>query len=223
MKLLTLGNPKATKSIDYGYLTGILHLLPHTLSGHNVCPQASPGCSASCLNLTGRGGLTSAQAARRRRTLLYFNNPEAFYTHLTSDVYTLMDEALRRGLKPAVRCNGTSDMPRVAMYMAAKFPDVQFYDYTKIKAHALRRDRPANLYLTFSRSETNEADCLDVLKSGVNVSVIFGDRFPDEWNGYRVIDGDKHDLRFLDPTPVVVGLTPKGKLAKQDTTGFVVR
>lgn len=39
--------------------------------------------------------------------------------------------------------------------------------------------------------------------------------------GREVIDGDKHDLRFLDKQNVVVGLLAKGK-AKQDATGFVI-
>jgi len=37
----------------------------------------------------------------------------------------------------------------------------------------------------------------------------------------QVIDGDKDDLRFLDPKGVVVGLIAKGK-AKRDTSGFVI-
>lgn len=49
------------------------------------------------------------------------------------------------------------------------------------------------------------------------------DRVPAEWNGMRVIDGDEHDLRHLDPRGVIVGLTPKGRKAKRDTSGFVVR
>jgi hypothetical protein len=46
---------------------------------------------------------------------------------------------------------------------------------------------------------------------------------PETWNGYRVINGDEHDLRHLDPKGVVVGLSPKGHKAKRSTSGFVVR
>ena len=41
--------------------------------------------------------------------------------------------------------------------------------------------------------------------------------------GFQVIDGDKHDLRHLDPKGCVVGLSPKGLKAKRDTSGFVLR
>jgi len=38
--------------------------------------------------------------------------------------------------------------------------------------------------------------------------------------GHPIIDGDEHDLRFLDPAPVVVGLRPKGSLRGTES-GFV--
>ena len=60
-----------------------------------------------------------------------------------------------------------------------------------------------------------------LLNRGTNVSVVF-DRVPGEWLGRKVIDGDAHDLRFLDPEGVIVGLKAKGR-AKKDTSGFVVR
>ena len=80
---------------------------------------------------------------------------------------------------------------------------------------------PSNYSLTFSRSETNEAQCLEVLNRGGNVAVVFRKELPTHWNGFPVINGDENDLRFLDPKGVVVGLKAKGK-AKSDTTGFVV-
>ena len=81
---------------------------------------------------------------------------------------------------------------------------------------------PSNYSLTFSRSETNETQCLEVLKRGGNVAVVFRSKaLPTHWNGFKVINGDENDLRFLDPKGVVVGLTAKGK-AKTDTSGFVV-
>jgi hypothetical protein len=101
------------------------------------------------------------------------------------------------------------------------FPRIQFVDYTK-NPNRFARQLPANYYLTFSRSESNEADSLRLLAAGHNVAVVFAAR-PSHWNGYRVIDGDLHDLRHLDPKGVVVGLSPKGNKAKRDMSGFVVR
>ena len=107
--------------------------------------------------------------------------------------------------------------------MADEFPDVQFYDYTKLPKPELRI-RP-NYALTFSYSGHNLPDAPDALAHGVNVAVVFavrkGFELPETWNGYRVIDGDLHDLRFLDPKGVVVGLRAKGR-AKKQTSAFVV-
>ena len=42
-----------------------------------------------------------------------------------------------------------------------------------------------------------------------------------KWRGYSVVDGDKDDLRFLDPKQSIVALYAKGR-AKKDKSGFVV-
>jgi len=51
--------------------------------------------------------------------------------------------------------------------------------------------------------------------------VVFKDKFPAEFMGRRVIDGDVNDFRFNDEENVIVGLKAKGK-AKKDTGGFVI-
>jgi len=104
------------------------------------------------------------------------------------------------------------------------FPDVQFYDYTKIPARALkwaRGDMPANYHVTFSASESNDDASRMVAMSGGNVAVVF-DQIPTSYYGRSVVDGDNSDLRFLDPVGVIVGLKAKGD-AKRDDSGFVKR
>ena len=63
------------------------------------------------------------------------------------------------------------------------FPNVQFVDYTK-NPRRLERPLPANYSVTFSRSETNEADAIKILERGHNVAVVFADSMPEAWNGY---------------------------------------
>ena len=53
--LLTTGNPKIEKGLEFGYLPFILHLAPADLSGFETCPKRTIGCSAACLNTAGRG------------------------------------------------------------------------------------------------------------------------------------------------------------------------
>ena len=98
-----------------------------------------------------------------------------------------------------------------------------YYDYTKIPAR-LYRPKPANLYLTFSLSEDNKEEAEKILGLGLaNVAVVFkGKTLPKTFMGKEVVDGNKHDLRFLDKQGCVVGLLAKGR-AKKDKTGFVIQ
>ena len=45
-------------------------------------------------------------------------------------------------------------------------------------------------------------------------------KLPEKWLGRKVIDGDKHDLRHLDPKKIIVGLRAKGRAIK-NFNGFV--
>lgn len=106
--------------------------------------------------------------------------------------------------------------------LPALFPEIQFVDYTKNPNRL--GNAPDNLDLTLSYSVENSADCVKALMAGHNVAMIFDGGLPDRFAGFPVIDGDKHDLRHLDPKGGhIVGLTPKGRRAKLDQTGFIIR
>lgn len=220
MKLLSVDNVKTRKGESQGYLTAVLHLAPHTLSGSNMCSKASAGCSAACLNTAGKGVNPHIQLSRVRRTESYLNDRDVFLKKLRADLRMLARKAAREGLKPAARLNATSDQPKLALKMAAEFPGIQFYDYTKIK-EVFTWPWPANYHATFSRSEINAEECMEVLELGFNVAAVFEDR-PPYYKGYEVLNGDLSDLRFLDKRGCIVGLSAKGK-GKRDQTGFVIR
>jgi hypothetical protein len=223
MKLLTIGNTKTVKGEAMGYMTFIMHLAPAKLSGYNTCPMASVGCALACLNTAGRGRFTATQEARIRKTRWFFENRDTFMFQLAKDIEAAIRKANREGMTPVFRLNGTSDIRWETVPVAgfanimAVFPNVQFYDYTKL---ANRRDLPANYHLTFSRSESNDVDVTSMLGTDTNVAVVF-DVLPETWNGRKVIDGTETDLRFLDAKSVIVGLLAKGK-AKKDTSGFTL-
>ena len=102
------------------------------------------------------------------------------------------------------------------------FPEVQFYDYTKILGRKV--SEISNYHLTFSAADGNDIDVTKAVAQGYNVAVVFGIKktlpMPEDYVGMPVFNGDDSDLRFLDPKGVVVGLYAKGK-AKKDTSGFV--
>lgn len=156
---------------------------------------------------------------------------------------------LHTGMVPVVRLNGTSDLPwesfKIPCHNSDLFelcPGVQFYDYTKNPkraADSLREGWPTNYRLVLSRSEKNLLECTRHLLDGGNVAMVFDTKRKQElpqfwspghcWNPaggspdeFPVIDGDKDDLRFLDPSPCIVGLRAKGP-AVHDKSGFVIR
>lgn len=225
MKLLTTGNPKLMKGEKKGYLSFVLHLAPANLSGKEVCPKRTAGCTSACLNTAGRGGIFKKgentnviQQARIRKTKMFFENREQFLVDLESDIRLGIKQAEKQGLIPAFRLNGTSDLAWEKYGIIEKFPNVQFYDYTKIRGRKVSHLK--NYHLTFSRAESNEMDARLAASNGMNVAVVFKN-VPDNYMGRAVINGDETDLRFLDPKSVIVGLKAKGK-AKKDTSGFVI-
>jgi len=229
-KLLGINtNYKTVKSEKVGVLTGIIYMAPYNLSGKNVCPAASAGCAAACLNTAGRGAMNVVQRARLEKTNRFWDDRKQFMHDLAGEIGKLKRQAEAKGLKAAVRLNGTSDLPYekykvgdTGKNIMELFPDVQFYDYTKLDNRFTKgQTLPANYHLTFSRAEDNDHKLDDVLKH-TSAAVVFAGELPATWRGYPVIDGDEHDARFTDAGPgVIIGLTAKGK-AKHDASGFVV-
>ncbi len=229
-------NPKVAKNGKLGVLSAPLHLAPASLSGFNVCAQASQGCIEACLHTAGNPLYMQAKAqARINRTLAYFKARKAFMAVLAFEIAALQAKATKQGMDCGIRLNATSDIPfesvaldidgiRYSNAMHA-FPSVSFYDYTKITKRALRHAdglMPSNYHLTFSRTESNHADCVTVLERGGNVAMVFDKGLPESYIGFPVINGDETDYRPLDPKASIVGLKAKGK-AKADMSGFVVR
>jgi len=225
MKLLSEPNTntKLAKSGAYGYHTYSLALAPHNVSGYNVCAHASTGCSGACVSSSGRGKIRNVIDARVRRTKLFFEDRKEFMRQLEFEIGIAIATARHNGYEPAFRLNTFSDINWENYGVIQKFPDVAFYDYSKNYQRMLRYaygSLPDNYHLTFSRSESNDVDVQQVMRLGRNVAVVFNE-VPAVWHGKTVVDGDEHDLRFLDPEGVVVGLKVKGD-GKKDSTGFVL-
>jgi hypothetical protein len=229
MKILNKGNAKTKKGEKFGYKTFGIHLAPSTLSGFNACLWASKACIKACLNTAGHGQRESVQIARIEKTKKFFQEENLFMEKLVEEITAAIKSAKKANLTPCFRLNLTSDIPWEAKKINGQtlfelFPQVSFYDYTKSfnrMKNFLSGKMPQNYHLTFSRSESNEALCELVAKLGGNVAVVFRNSLPEKYLGKKVIDGDKNDLRFLDPKNSIVGLIEKGK-AKNDESGFVV-
>lgn len=216
-KLLTISNPKTAKGIDAGYLTGVLHLAPAWESSYNTCPAHTKDCAAACLYFAGRGAMSKIQQARIARTKLFFEDRQTFLSKLDKDINTIFYYGIQANLNTSIRLNGTSDIRWEVYGVPQQYPDIQFYDYTKISN---RRNLPSNYHLTFSFSGSNLTNCKEALTNGMNVAVPFI-KMPNRWLGHEVIDGDKNDLRFDNGGPYIIGLKAKGRLRKQPTSIFL--
>lgn len=244
-KLLNVdSNAKTVKGQKEGFLTGVLYLAPYKLSGFNTCAMAELAqCFKPCLNTAGRAGIIKTgestnpiQQARIRKTKQFYNERQQFMLTLVKDIEKLIKQANKLGFIPLVRLNGTSDIKWENItfdyeFMHGKirtitifdlFPEVQFYDYTKIPN---RKELPSNYDLTFSYSGVlaYQKYAMQAIDSGMRLAVVFRmqDKIPANFLGLPCVDGDNTDIRHLDPKRSIVALYAKGR-AKKDYSGFVI-
>lgn len=224
-KLLSAGSTNA-KTAKNEIPTFILYLAPaDTIGTHNLCPFASEGCKKACLYSAGRGAFSNVQTARINKTKFWANDRANFYIQLADELLQINSKTTD---KVAIRLNGTSDIDHLALllrytginFLAPEYSNILFYDYTKSFKH-WQKYHGTSYKVTFSRSEINESDCIKVLLDGGNIAAVFSGELPQFYKGFPVIDGDKTDLRYFDPSGVIVGLKAKGK-AKKDLSNFVI-
>lgn len=214
------GNAKLSKDRRY-YNCGI-SLAPANLSGWEVCFGRTAACTELCLGFTGQAeGLSSITGFRIGRTKMFFEDRDLFMEVLRAQLHEVDRRAKRMGVRVAFRPNILSDLPwhNLAPWMFEEFSHWKFYGYTKVRSYVrafVNGKLPKNYHLTFSWSERLRiSDVKKLLSQNVNVAVPFFDAetlrpfIPRKWNGFRVINGDKSDLRFMDARGVVVGLSTK--------------
>ncbi len=191
-------------------------------------------------------GTNATRESRKHKARLFMANRAAYMNEVARAIVRIVIRARRENLTPCIRLNGSTDItwerirfdlePKTAAMVAPMrrgdwkltqvtllelFPDIQFVDYTKNPNRMGKT--PANLHLTLSYSGANSQACVDALNAGHNVAMVFHGGLPVSFAGFPVVDGDKHDLRHLDPRGgFIIGLSPKGATAKRDKSGFVV-
>ena len=269
----------------------LIHFMPAAQSGFITCPCASGGCASECLNTAGNmGSLGGKSVSRLKRTWQMAKEAPFVLNRIKREIAGKYRKAQANNHKLVIRLNGTSDFDWTkykdenGKSLFQIFPDVQFYDYTKVgdRVDKLPKENP-NYHITFSRSEKpeNQEQAKKLLDAGHNVAVVFGPGktggaselifkpkvnpntveilkaqgiipkdyiytgkkagetlLPTTFEGFHVVDGDGHDLRFLEKKNkgkgVVIGLTAKGSSAfenfdlkdkqfKADRSGFVVQ
>lgn len=232
MKLLSpaSSNTKLRKSQGAGYRLVSLSLAPADSADPNrtVCAQASNGCKNVCVG-SHTGLVTifkSIMESRVKRTLFFLDHPEAFMKMLRDELRHEQAIAERLGEYLICRPNCFSDISWESQryHLPQDFPDVTFFDYTKV--HGRIGKQPANYTLCGSWSEEpkHQRACIDILENGRGtVAVPFANvgkyvsrlaytqvlprmhRLPGAPRSYSVLDGDANDVRSFDRI-----LTPSG-------------
>ena len=201
-----------------GELTYGIYLAPADSSGYNVCEGASKWCKAACLNMSGHNKIDTRgviQNARVKKTQLIINYPAFMLDWITAEIKRYHKSALDRNFTFSVRINCTSDLDITkyknsrGLNLLEQFPDIQFYDYTKIFSRLDQGMVYSNYDFTYSFNGVNYNKCLEALKRNVRVAMVFEKTLPLSYDGFKVVNGDKYDARYLDPDNAIVGLVFK--------------
>lgn len=220
-----IGTSTQSAKMNYSYKKGVetlcIYLAPWNLSGYQVCPNGMY-CKDLCLNGSGHnkadiisnnGNIfeSSINKARIKKTKLFYENRELFMELFIKEIIKTKNHAEKNGLDFAVRLNGTSDLsPEVFTYKGKNileiFPDIQFYDYTKVENRLSLQFKYPNYDLTLSYNGYNWDACKKYLEQGGKVAVVFENELPKLWHGFHVHDANGYDMRYLDEPGTIMGL-----------------
>ena len=220
--LLSTNNAKTIKGEKLGYTTYIMYLAPHTQNSKkiNLCSHASKGCAKACLFNSGAARFDRVQEGKVNKTEWFLDNRVEFLEKLDAEITVIKNKRKHQTSEniPTIRLNGTSDIPfekfkiRDGKNIFELHPTIQFYDYTKNHIR-FEKELPSNYHLTFSLSEDNKVKSMELLNKGFNVAMVFGVKnesdLPTTYEGFKVVNGDESDLRFLDEDNVIIGLKYK--------------
>lgn len=182
------------------------------------------------------------------KTKLFFENRPFFMRWLIDEIKIAKLTAEINGYDFSVRLNGTSDIKVTDFELNGEcildiFKEVQFYDYTKVYPYLGLTKKFSNYDVTYSFNGYNWTLCEQALKGGYRVSVVFEkvrakkgklvreqQILPNTYKGYKVINGDASDIRYIEPTGVIVGLefkqtaqASKNGLNFTPDTAFIVK
>jgi len=210
---------KHKKSIKYGELTYSLYLAPAKTSGYEVCPGRTAECTRFCLNESGMNTMTQdikgdvINDCRITKTRLFFEDRQFFMNMMIAEIRSGITRARKLGYEFSIRLNNTSDISPLDFQLNGTnilemFPDIQFYDYSKVPARVELTKIYKNYDITFSYTGQNLTACQEMLLNKIKVAVVFK-KVPATFMGYPVLDGDAYDMRYRDSVAAIIGLKYK--------------
>jgi hypothetical protein len=228
---------KHEKAYHYNEMVYTIYLAPADSSGYEVCPGRTPECTSVCLNQSGRNKMDTKRetinTSRIKKTKLFFEEREFFVRWVIAEIEAAKKKAEKSGYRFSVRLNNTSDISPEDFFINVLghkvnilewFPEIQFYDYTKVPTRIKLLQKYTNYDLTYSYNGYNENICKAYVGSGAcRVAVVFKD-VPETFWGYPVVNGNDYDMRYLDPKDVIIGLPYKKVRNKLELTNkFVIQ
>lgn len=198
---------KMEKGKSENYDSYVIYLSPAKSSGVNVCRMASAGCISACLSQSGHAGIAERSfgpanaiaISRLKKTWLAVFNRKITEKIIGHELIRHSQKAKKKGNRFAARLNGTSDIFFGRVFK--KFPEIQFYDYTKNVSFLKLSKGFKNWHVTFSFSGENDESVFNAIKEGFNVAFpVVGSKMEISdlisiGAGYSM---DTTDLRFLD-------------------------
>lgn len=218
----TSAKVKKGKKIEIN--TAILYLQPYKTAFGNTCAMGKH-CFDACLSTAGRVKMDVREfkilRARYLKTILFYVNREFFNDWLAAEISAY---AAKYGDSLVVRLNGTSDLSPKLFGMLERFPNVQFYDYTKILNRSKLAEEYPNYHLTFSYDGYNDKETEEAIDLGLNVAIVVDGDQPTHFNGVKVFSMDTTDVRHLDEQKGQFGyLKLKQTLNKAYDSNFVIK
>jgi hypothetical protein len=214
---LLSGNMKLDKGSKEGWKTLGLQLLPYTHGGGgNLCPSATTECANSCIFQSGNARFKGVNQARFDRTQLFLRNRPVFLELIKGELSKINNVAGVTKEKVAIRLNTFSDIGWEKFIDMESYKHIQFYDYTKVPTRMskfIENKMAPNYHLTFSFSGDNLESCKKFLDNGANVAMVFAE-IKNNYEGYKVVDGDENDLTFEKEKGVILGLRYKNSMVK---------
>ena len=194
-----------------------------------ICPmQDIAECKAPCLKDSGMAKVfKSVNKSRINKTNFYLNDKENFIIQLKRELRNFEKLCKKQNVKPYVRLNTISDIAwelKTNGSIPQSFPNITFYDYTKI---AKRLDKTPNNYklmFSYSNAAAYQSSVRKALKTSVPMSVVFYGPIPSHYMGKKVVDGDASDIDNLRHKNKILGLKYKsvGKEIDPSNSKFIV-
>ena len=218
---LTGTSKKVKLGEGLGYSTVVMYGSMASQSGINLCKNSTPECRKGCLGLSS-GHLSFHQQTMALKMWCFYFYPELSKAKLLQELRNHKEDSDRKGYNALARLNGSTDIDFTRLFDGqdtSKLP--KQYDYTKDYERACRQIF-SDYHLTYSISEDPESwdKAIALVKNGGTAAFVternkekakaFSAKIA-KWTGLKVVDGDRHDLRFLDRGSLVC-LTAKGDL-----------